>query len=100
MSVRIKRGSSRLIHAELVMIDGIEFWTRPDIPDLTPSTGDKEHRVQVGERLDTIAKKYYKQDGRHWVIAHRNNIKQMEEEVHVGTTLIISDPIQVRKELF
>jgi hypothetical protein len=100
MPTRIKKGSSRLSHSKLLVIDGIEFWSRPEIPDLTPSTGDVQHRVISTERLDVIAERYYKQAGRRWVIAHRNNLGLFEEDTRVGTTLVISDPAQVRKELF
>lgn len=100
MSVRIKKASSRLRHSELVVIDGIEFWTRPSIPGLTPSSNDTQHEVLESERIDNIAKKNYQQDGRWWVIAHRNGLRELPGDIIPGQRLIITDPAQVRKELF
>jgi len=100
MSVRIKRGTSRLTHAQLIVIDGIEFWTRPELPELTPSSNDIQHEVSVPERIDNIAKKRYQQDGRWWVIAHRNDLRVLPGDIMPGQRITITDPSQVRKELF
>lgn len=100
MSVRIKKGTSRLSHSQLVVIDGIEFWTRPEIPDLTPSPSDTQHEVKDVERIDNIAKTHYQQDGRWWVIAHRNDLRELPGDVQEGQRIMITSPEQVRKELF
>jgi len=99
MTVKIQKQSSRLKHATLLLVDGIEFWGRPDLPDLPESTGDRYHTVLEGERLDTIAKKYYRKGDYRWVIAHANNMGLMATDCDRGQVLRIPDPAIVRKLL-
>ncbi len=99
MTVKIQKYGSRLKHAALLLVDGVEFWGRPDLPDLPESTGDKYHTVLEGERLDTIAKKYYRKSDYRWVIAHANNLGVMTTETIVGRQLRIPDPAVVRRLL-
>lgn len=100
MSIRIKKGSSRLVHSELQNIDGIEFFSRPELPNFTESSTDKQHTVADGERLDSLSRRYYKQDSFYWVIAHRNDIRIFPEELIPGHRIIIPSASKIRKELF
>lgn len=100
MSVRIKRGSSRLAFAKLVVIDGIEFWTRPEIPRLTPGADDIQYTPIDGQRIDSIAKLVYQQDALWWVIAHRNDIKIIPNEISNERPLMITPASKVRRQLF
>jgi len=99
LTVKIQKYDSRLKHATLILLDGIEFWGRPVLPDLPESTGDIAHTVLEGERIDTIAKKYYRKGSYRWVIAHANNLGLMATETIVGRVLRIPDPAVVRKIL-
>ena len=99
MTVKIQKYGSRLKHATLILADGVEFWGRPVLPDLPESTGDKYHTVLEGERLDMIAKIYYRQGSYRWVIAHANNLGVMASETIVGRQLRIPDPAVVRRTL-
>ena len=100
MTVRIRKGSSRLVHSDLVIIDGIEFWTRPNIPDLEPATTDVQHEVKGIDRIDVISKQRYQNDGFWWTIAHRNNLRLLPCDLIVGNRIVISDPSKIRRELF
>ena len=100
MSVRIKRGSSRLSHAELVVVDGIEFWSRPSIPVLTPSHSDKQYTVDDGKKINDISYVRYKRDDWWWVIAHRNDLRLLPGDLIAGNRIVITDASQVRRELF
>jgi hypothetical protein len=100
MTIRVKKGSSRLVHAELQNIDGIEFFSRPELPELTESSTDKQHTVADVERLDSISRRYYRQDSFYWVIAHRNDIRIFPEGLMPGQRIIIPSAAKIRKELF
>lgn len=100
MAVKIKKGNSRLVHADLHVIDGIEFFSRPEIPDLTEGSSDVQHTVVDGERLDTLSRNFYKQDGLYWVLAHRNNIQSFPDDLVPGRRIIVPNASKVRKELF
>jgi len=100
MTVRIRRGSSRLVHSTLVVIDGVEFWTRPNLPELTPSSMDKQHLVADPERIDSIANARYKRDDWWWVLAHRNDLRLLPSALIPGQSIIVTDVTQVRRELF
>jgi len=99
MTVRIKKQESRLKHAALVSLDGIEFWSRPKYPDLPVSTADIYHTVEDGQRIDIIARIYYKNEKLWWVIAHANNMFDLPPEIQVGQKIRIPDTRTVRKLL-
>lgn len=99
MTVRIKKQESRLKHATLVTLDGFEFWSRPKYPDLPESTGDIWHTVEESQRIDSIARIYYKNEKLWWVIAHANNMFDLPCELEMGQRIRIPDPRVVRKLL-
>lgn len=100
MPVRIKRGSSRLEHAELVVVDGIEFWTRPDIPDIEPDSTDVYHTTHESERIDIIAGDKYNKQEWWWVLAHRNDYRLLPFSLSAGNRMVVPRASRVRKELF
>jgi nucleoid-associated protein YgaU len=99
VSVRIRKHESRLNHATLVLLDEKEFWDRPVLPDLPTSTGDRYHIVQAEERIDNIARKYYRNERLWWVIAHANDLRYLPDDLHLGNRIRIPDPSVVRKYL-
>ena len=100
MTVKIKKASSRLSHAELKVIDGIEFWTRPEIPEIEEASDDEYYVVEDSDRIDVISRKKYKRDDWWWVLAHRNNLRLLPGDIVAGTTLIVPRASRVRKTLF
>lgn len=100
MPVRIKKGSSRLTHSELVVVDGIEFWTRPDIPDVDGASDDAYYMVEDTDRIDKIAKDQYRREDWWWVIAHRNELRLLPNALTKGQTVIVPRAALVRKTLF
>lgn len=97
MSVKIRKNESRLGLAEYAIVDEQEFWSRPEIPELPPDTNDIYHTVTSVERIDTIAKKYFKNEALWWVIAHANNLRLLPMDLKVGQRLRIPDPRRVRR---
>lgn len=100
MPVRIKKASSRLTHSTLVVVDGIEFWTRPEIPDIEADSTDDYHNIEEHERIDKISQDKYKRTDWWWVLAHRNNMRLLPNELSPGNFLIVPRASLVRKNLF
>jgi len=100
MAVRIKRGSSRLTHSELVKVDGIEFFTRPNIPDIDPASDDNYYRVTDTDRIDTISQEKYQRADWWWVLAHRNDLRVLPSDLTSGQTVVIPRAALVRRSLF
>ncbi len=99
MAVRVKKNESRLRHATLASIDDVEFWSRPVLSDIPISTRDKYHNVEREDRIDILAKKYYKNERLWWVIAHANDLRLLPCSLITGQKLRIPDPKKVRKLL-
>lgn len=99
MTTRIRKNESRLLYADLVALDGKEFWDRPKLPDIPASTRDRYHTVEEHERIDSIAYFYYKTDGYWWVIAHVNNLRVLPDDLKPGMRIRIPDIVMVRKVL-
>lgn len=100
MPVLIKKNSSRLAHATLYVLDGIEFWSRPIYPELPSSANDVPHTVEDDERIEMIAEKYYGNQEWWWIIAYRNNLGLFPVALIPGQTLVIPDPAVVRGKMF
>jgi len=100
MAVKIKRGSSYLVHSKLTIVDDIEFWTRPEIPDLPTSSLDIYHTLQEDERLEHVSLKYYGREDWDWVIAYKNNLMSIPTCLKPGMTLLIPDAATIRDKLF
>jgi len=100
MPVRIKKGSSRLTHSELVVVDGIEFWTRPNLPDVDPDASDDYHELEDNDRIDVIANAKYRRFDWWWVLAHRNEYRLLPNALVPGQRLVVPRAPLVRKSLF
>jgi len=97
MSVVVQKNQSRLRHADLIQYGDIEFWDRPRIPDIERSQYDIIHVISMGDRIDSIANKYYGDQKLWWVIAHANNINVLPCELIVGERIIVPDPRSLRR---
>lgn len=100
MPVRIKRASSRLTHAELVVVDGIEFWTRPELPDVEPDATDEYYDIEDNDRIEVIANMKYKRPDWWWVLAHRNDYGLLPNALTPGERVIVPRAPLIRKSLF
>ncbi len=98
MSVRI-RNASRLIHAHLLVMYGMEFWELPEYPDIDPREDDLIHQVDATDRMDRIAAKYYRDPGLWWVIALANGKRNFPYDLEVGELLRIPTPTFVLSKL-
>lgn len=98
MSVRVRK-DSRLKFAKLLVVDGIEFWDRPRIPEIPPAKDDKIYAVEQGDRLDLIARKYLKNEFYDWILAHVNSLRALPNEVYEFREIRIPSMQTVRKKL-
>ena len=60
-----------------------------NLPEITPSSNDTYIIGQVGDRLDTLADKYYGRSSYWWIIALANNIGKGDLVVPVGVQIRI-----------
>lgn len=63
---------SRLVHADLVTVDGVEFWDLPRLPGIPNATDDLLYEVTDSDRPDLLAQKRYG-DSRLWDILAQVN---------------------------
>ena len=91
--------TSRLQHAQLVVLDGIEFWDLPDYPEIPVRTDDLSHDVDDLDRIDLIANTFYKDPTLWWVIALANDIRLPDIQLNPGTTIRIPSPQFVFTEI-
>ena len=71
---------------------GKRFYTNTLLPVFEPSEKDVYILGQIGDRLDTLAFKYYKDSTYWWVIARANNIGKGDLVVPIGMQIRIPDP--------
>jgi len=94
--VNISR-KSRLRFSKLVEVDSVSFWEKVEYPtDLTGRGGEQEYQVVAGDRIDTLANRYYGDPRYWWVIAVANGMEILPIELNLGDILIIPSPVIVR----
>lgn len=98
MSIDIKN-SSRLRFADLLSIDGMEFWDTLMLPLPESSQDDVTHIVMQGDRIDLIADRYYQDSGLWWVIAWANNLEILPTDMKENMRLRIPSKNYVISEL-
>lgn len=99
MTVRLSANSA-LRFADLLSVDGIEFWDILDLPTIPTQRDDVLHRVIQPDRIDLLANTYYGTPTLWWVIASANNIEIIPTALNIGDTLRIPSPRYVRENLF
>lgn len=99
MSVAVPQ-RSRLRFAELLVLDGVEFWDFVDYPSIPVQPDDLQYQSTAVDRLDTLAHRFYGNSILWWVLAVANDMELIEAELHVGTVLRIPSPRYVRDNLF
>jgi hypothetical protein len=67
--------SSRLLFAELLSVDDVEFWDTLVLPDAGTRQDDIQHIVANSDRIDLLAQMYYQDSALWWVIAWANNLE-------------------------
>jgi nucleoid-associated protein YgaU len=91
---------SPLRFAELVTVDGVEFWNTIDLPTIPDQPGDIVHTVKSTDRLDLLAYEYYGDPVAQWVIAVANDLEILPTDLNAGDTIRIPSPRYVLTQLF
>lgn len=99
MSVNVAQ-NSRLRFAQLGQVDGIEFWDLLDLPDLPPQSDDVSYQVQLGDRIDVLANRFYGDPVLWWVIAQANDLEILPLGLDEGLVLRVPSPRYVLQHLF
>ena len=81
MAVTIKK-TSRLNFADLVSLDGFEFWDRPRLPDLPQSRDDEIYTVKQEDRIDLVSRNRYRTDEWDWAICHANDLRLLPNDLY------------------
>ena len=97
MGIKIEKSTSRLSHSKLYLVDGVEFWGRPELREIPFSANDVMYEITSTDRIDLIAKKFYKRPRLWWIIAHANNMTDFPLCLVPGEKIRIPDPFYVRK---
>lgn len=98
MSVDV-RNTSRLSFADLLVIDGVEFWDTLVLPDSTPQQDDTTHVVSSSDRIDLLADRYYQDARLWWVIAWANDLDILPTDMKENAQLRIPSKNYVQNTL-
>ena len=83
----------------IVKSDGRRFKKTVKLPIIEPDIDDIYIIGQVGDRLDTLAYKYYNRSSYWWIIARANNTGKGNLTVPIGTQLRIpQDYLEIIKQ--
>ncbi len=99
MSVAIRK-RSRLQFANLVALDGFEFWDMVEPPEIVPQTDDSLYQVQSGDRIDLLANRFYGDPILWWVIAEANDLEFLPTDLIEGMQLRIPSSRYILQVLF
>jgi len=92
---------SFLIHSPYIEInDGDEsvfFWDRSQPPEITPDVTDALYTLKDGDRLDTLAQRFYKDTDLKWVIQWVNDIRLEVVDMVPGMELRIPSRDRLRR---
>jgi len=81
--------SSRLLFADFLSSEGIEFWDTVVLPDAKPRQDDIQHIVSSADRIDLLAYRYYSDARLWWVIAWANNLEILPTDLKENVQLRI-----------
>jgi hypothetical protein len=99
VSVSVPR-KSRLRFKDLVSVNGVEFWELDNLPSVPTSPADIYYRVEVLDRIDNLANRYYGDPNLWWVIAVANNMNILPTDLQPGAVIRIPSPTYVNSTLF
>jgi nucleoid-associated protein YgaU len=99
MSVKIGK-NSRLRFADLATVDGVEFWDLPEYPAIESRNDDIQYQVSDGDRIDSLATKFYGDPTLWWVIAVANDLDLIPSNLVPAATITIPSPTWVSAQLF
>jgi hypothetical protein len=91
--------TSRLLFAELLSLDEVEFWDTLVLPDAGTRQDDIQHIVANSDRIDLLAQMYYQEASLWWVIAWANNLEILPTDLKEGDQIRIPSTDYVQNVL-
>ena len=91
MSVKIEK-SSTLQFATLRNVDGVEFWEKPEYPEIEPADDDLLITVESGDRIDVISNRLYGTSAYWRLIAVMNGLTLLPIALYKGQILRAPSP--------
>ena len=87
-----KSVESVLNNYQLRLYKGVEFWGECDLPEVAARDDDGVYTVKETDRVDTIAREFYGSETLWWVIARRNNLYNLPEDLEacIGKQIFIT----------
>lgn len=98
MTVHV-RNTSRLRFAKLTIIGGVEQWNLPEYPEIAPAPDDMRYVVSRRDRIDQLAFSTYQNSELWWIIALRNELRLLPNDMYVNQVLQIPSPRRVFSEI-
>lgn len=93
--------TSELVSMDLIERSGVAFFGNWHPPTIPPADDDSVMEVSAAHegQLDTLAFTLYGDRALFWVLAHRNQISDIQSEVVAGKTLIVPSAATVARVL-
>ncbi len=98
MGIKV-RDTSRLRFARLVTLDGIEHWEHPEYPEIGAAPDDIIYTVDLNDRIDLIAERFYSSPDLWWIIALANELRLLPNDLNGREKLRIPSGRRVFTEI-
>jgi hypothetical protein len=67
----------------------VEFWDLPEYPEIGPAGDDIMYTVNRLDRIDLIANAFYESADLWWIIAIRNDMRLLPNDMYEGQKLYV-----------
>lgn len=98
MPIKLRR-TSRLRFAKRSLIEGVEAWDLPEYPDIQPANDDITYRVAKLDRIDNLSYRFYDSKDLWWIIALRNDLRLLPNDLKPYIDIYIPSPRRVFNEI-
>lgn len=88
MSVKL-RSTSRLRFAQLLELDGVEHWELPEYPAIESAKDDQRYKVDVNDRIDRLAMRFYGAPDLWWIIALANGMELLPVDLKHYSEIVV-----------
>ncbi len=94
-----RRTTSRLRFAELATIGGVECWNLPEYPEIGEAPDDMRYVVDRNDRIDRLSNSRYRTPELWWIIALRNDLKLLPNDLYMRQVIYIPSSRRVFGEI-
>lgn len=94
-----RRDTSRLKFAKLVTLEGVEHWELPEYPTIGDAPDDRRYVVNRTDRIDQLAEVFYGTADLWWIIAIRNDLELVPNDLYENQVLRIPSGRRVFTEI-